>query len=121
MQPGCLVATNNSRHADIVDRTISAIKDLQAAGKKISFYAVADRAQVSRSTLYRSEDLRKLVETARADGILLRQAQHEALDARIVELEEELARVSLERDELEQAVRGISSVHYAFMQVVEAA
>ena len=121
MQPRCLVATNNSRHADIVDRTISAIKDLRAAGKKISFYAVAERAQVSRSTLYRSDDLRKLVEAARADGALSQQAQHEALEARIAELEDELARVSLERDELEQVVRRISPVRYAFMQVVEAA
>ena len=121
MQPGCLVATNNSRHADIVNRTISAIEDLRAAGKKISFYAVAERAQVSRSTLYRSEDLRELVEAARADGMLSQQAQHEALDARIAELEDELSRVSLERDELERAVRSISPVRYAFVQAAEAA
>ena len=121
MQPGCLVTANNSRHAEIVDRTISAIKDLRLAGKKISFYAVAERAQVSRSTLYRSEDLRKLVEAARADGVFSQQTQHEALGARIAELEDELARVSLERDELEQAVHGISPVRYAFIQAAEAA
>ena len=121
MQPGCLAITNNLRHVDIVHRTVSAIEDLRGAGERISFYSVAARAQVSRSTLYRSKDLRELVEAARTDGAPLRQVQYDAPDARIAELEDELARALLERNGLEQAIRGISPVYYAFMQVTDAA
>ena len=121
MQPECLAATNCARHADIVRRTISAIEGLRVAGERISFYSVAARAQVSRSTLYRAGDLRELVEAARVGGDLPLRVQPGIPDARIAALEDELARVSFERDELKRTLRDISPVHYALVQVAEAA
>lgn len=121
MQPSCLTITNSSRHADIVRRTVSAIENLREASERISFYSVAARAQVSRSTLYRSKDLRELVEAARADGASSLRPQPGTLDARIAELENELARTAFERDSLKQAIHGISPVHYHCVQIAEAA
>lgn len=121
MQPRCLAITNNSRHADTVRRTISAIEGLRKAGERISFYSVAARAQVSRSTLYRSKDLRELVETAREDEALSLRPQPGTLETRIAELEDELARTALERDELKRAICGISPARYYCVQIAEAA
>lgn len=42
-----------------------AIASLLAEGKTPSFYKVADRAQIARSSLYRKQNLRQLVEDAR--------------------------------------------------------
>lgn len=42
-----------------------AIVSLLAEGKTPSFYKVADRAQIARSSLYRKQNLRQLVEDAR--------------------------------------------------------
>ena len=42
-----------------------AIASLLAEGKTPSFYKVADRARIARSSLYRKQNLRQLVEDAR--------------------------------------------------------
>lgn len=46
-------------------RVASAIDDLLAEGSAVSFYSVAERAKVARSTLYRRPELRAAVEDAR--------------------------------------------------------
>ena len=51
---------------DIARRVRAAVGELLAKGDRLSFYAVAKKAQVSRSTLYRRGDLRELVESARS-------------------------------------------------------
>ena len=47
-------------------RVASAIDGLLAEGSAVSFYSVAERAQVARSTLYRRPELRAAVEGARS-------------------------------------------------------
>ena len=47
-------------------RVRSAIDSLVEQGKALSFYSVAEAAGVARSTLYRRDDLRALVEAARS-------------------------------------------------------
>ena len=120
MQPMCLATANDSRHDEIVSRTKSAIQELRLLGERISFYAVADKAQVSRSTLYRCEDLRKLVEEARRD-VASHHFDFAGRDDRVAELERELARVSRERDELMRAACHAPSVRYTFARIPEAA
>lgn len=46
-------------------RVTSAIDGLMAEGSAVSFYSVAERAKVARSTLYRRPELRAAVEGAR--------------------------------------------------------
>ena len=121
MQPECLTAINDARHADIVRRTKLAIANLQTTGKRISFYSVADKAQVSRSTLYRCRDLRELVEQARSGVLPSLQDQPDSLASRMAELEAELARVRQERDTLRQLACSTTSVYYGFTRLPEAA
>ena len=47
-------------------RVASAIDGLLAEGSAVSFYSIAERAQVARSTLYRRPELRAAVEGARS-------------------------------------------------------
>ena len=120
MQPRSLTISNGSRHADVVKKVVSAIEKLQVAGERISFYSVAEKAHVSRSTLYRSDDLKSLVAAARASAPA-HSRDLANLDNRVAELERELARVSQERDELMRAARHAPSIQYAYMRVSEAA
>jgi len=53
---------------DELARVEAACAELATAGQPITFGAVAARAQVSRTTLYRRADLRALVEEHRARG-----------------------------------------------------
>lgn len=59
-----LAAVRQARSDDVKRRVERAIGELLCAGCSVSFYAVADRAQVARSTLYRRDDLRTLVRAA---------------------------------------------------------
>lgn len=49
----------------MVLQVVRAISSLRRRGARVSFYAVAAESGVARSTLYRCDDLRKLVEDAR--------------------------------------------------------
>jgi hypothetical protein len=70
----------------LLARTEAAVADLQAAGKPVTFTAVAAATGASRATLYRHADLRTVVDrhrthpTASALAIELRQL-HTALEA----------------------------------------
>ena len=114
MQPKCLTASNDSRHSFIVRQTKTAIESLMATGKRISFYSVAKMAQVSRSTLYRCDDLRKLVIEARNTNAISNTALSTDA-ATIAELQRQLAQVTFERDMLRQAVRNSHAYQYAVM------
>jgi hypothetical protein len=48
-----------------LDKVERACRDLAAAGQPITFTAVAERTQLSRTTLYRNPDLRAVVEEHR--------------------------------------------------------
>lgn len=55
------------RHALALEHRVrAAVESLAAEGSAISFYRVAKRAEVARSTLYRNEILRACVEEARS-------------------------------------------------------
>lgn len=98
MQPAQFAKTNARSRDAVARRVREAICQLEESGGRISFYAVADTAQVARSTLYRRQDLRRLVEEARngktADA-------HQMVGG----LEEELARITAQRDALARIVR----------------
>ncbi len=57
--------SNEQREATAA-RVAAAIESLLAEGSAVSFYSVAERAQVARSTLYRRPDLKTAVEEARS-------------------------------------------------------
>lgn len=67
-----LLEATAMRHDRAVRSAHKAIKELNAAGAAITFGAVAARAGVARSFLYRHRDLRALIErlrpTSRANG-----------------------------------------------------
>lgn len=53
---------------DEITRVETACAQLAAAGQPVTFKEVADRAQISRTTLYRRPDLRAVIEEHRARG-----------------------------------------------------
>lgn len=57
-------AARNERNAALVR---CAIDDLLARDERVSFYNVAEKSGLSRSTLYRNETFRSMVEHARED------------------------------------------------------
>ena len=122
MQPTCLVNANETRHHGIVSATEDAIERLYSQSKNISFYSVAKEAGVARSTLYRRDDLRKLVEEARTRNTSrsLEIPSKAQLLKGIAELESDLKCV---RRELKKArcSSSLNLVRYAFVQFEEAA
>lgn len=60
-----LAAATARRSADTRQRTVDALRRLDAAGTPITFAAVADEADVSRSWLYREPDIRAEIEQLR--------------------------------------------------------
>lgn len=65
----CVLAqVRGAREADVASRVREAIEDLRERGDPVTFYAVAERAQVARSTLYRRADLKRIVSDARAEA-----------------------------------------------------
>ena len=66
-KPFSLPATQNQRQQQVQDRVRAAVTALVSEGHVPSFYQVSQRAGVARSTLYRNDDLRALVEQARAE------------------------------------------------------
>ena len=119
MQLDHIEAINTTRHDEVTRRTICAILELLKTGETISFYSVAKRAQVARSTLYRRDDLKRIVMEAR-DSSTPPAAQELEILVKIAELEKELAQVKLERDELEKELRSVSTVGY-FLASIESA
>ena len=67
------------------ERVRAAIDELMRSGITPSFYAVADLAGVSRSTLYRRSELRRIVEEARDQASRLQPSWRTALDQLEVE------------------------------------
>ena len=65
--PQVLSASRQARSQEVQQRVRDAVASLAEEGRVPSFYQVAQRAQVSRSTLYRNPVLRGLVEHARAE------------------------------------------------------
>ena len=111
MQPSQIVEANGARSDEIARRTMDVIGKMQANGERISFYSVAKRAQVARSTLYRRLDLRRLVEGAREEGVASISNDPDAASD-IERLKKELACIRGERDKLLKAMSAIRPVRY---------
>ena len=120
MQPRQIAEVNNARGNEVEHRVKVAIEEMRAGGERISFYSVANRAQVARSTLYRRDDLRRLVEEARGGGAASMPSGFDVVSD-IERLEGELARVRRERDELEKAMLAMRPVRYHIVGVDAAA
>lgn len=66
----CVLARAREFQSQSTERRVrGAVEALAAEGKRPSFYEVAKRAQVARSTLYRNASLRRCVEEARAQFV----------------------------------------------------
>ena len=101
---------------DITHRVENAIRLLLEQGKRPSFYSVSNLAQVARSTLYRREDLKRLVVTARetmssacssgALGVSLQdlKQENEQLRRAMENLAERYLRLQLENLRLRKAI-----------------
>lgn len=94
------------KHMDISVR--AAIASIAQEGMTPSFYNVAQRAQIARSTLYRKQALRALVESARdqANG-----AKRSRIDP-YAKLLEENARLRHEVSQLREEVERLSRASY---------
>ena len=87
MDTSCNALTNHRRQANeaMHERVRTAIDELLRSEITPSFYAVADLAGVSRSTLYRRPELRRMVEEAREQAAWLQPSWRTALDRLEVE------------------------------------
>lgn len=70
--------TQYRKRIDVEKRVREALKACVATGDKPTFYTIAQRAGVARSTIYRRDDLRNLVEAGRNAWIAQNQWQEEA-------------------------------------------
>ena len=113
-----LEAINQDSHDEVVARVRQALSELQAANKRISFYSVAEKAQVARSTLYRCNDLRRLIETARSErtspsDIPTHPASSEEPFAQIAELTRMLMDERERSARLERTLQDLQPCRYA--------
>ena len=102
-------------YGNIMERNVRvALSQIAAESKVPSFYSVAERAQVARSTLYRKPELRKLVIDARAEATCSSSPVPSLLDALRSEnarLENEVRLLRRQLDSLaESAVRTSKSM-----------
>lgn len=107
-----------ARSDDVASRVYEAIRVLVAEGARLSFYSVADRAQVARSTLYRNEELRLAVKEAQETSLKRRVSDGEgkaALLQQVRALQEELSRVRAQRDALAWRLWMQSGLAYCFL------
>lgn len=105
-----VLQARGAREDDVRMRVRKALEALTAENATVSFYAVAERAQVARSTLYRNEELKAAVEAAREQALQCAQARCSADEAdalrvaraQIAALQRQLAQARAERDCLER-------------------
>lgn len=107
--PKSLWGHNIQRSQHEEEAVIAAIKILSASGKQISFSAVAEHSAISRSTLYRNDALRSLVEEARSaqaakgvseeETIAAMQRQIEILQEQVSQLRKKLNSLDSEGSE----------------------
>ena len=119
VQPSCLAETNKTRYDEVSLRVEKAIGELLAQSKRISFYSVAEKAGVARSTLYRRKDLRAAVEEARnamPSSMPCRTEAHTCIGELKMELEQANRRIA----ELESVLH-YTSYRYAFVAMSVAA
>jgi hypothetical protein len=104
-----LQAAAARRHQDAVDRATTAIRQLDAEGKAITFRSVAATGGVSRAFLYGNEQLKSTIRNLRQQGTTTttrvptrERASDASKDARIRHLQEEVHRLRDRNANLEQ-------------------
>ena len=95
-----------SQGEELAALTREVVASLLSEGQRVSFYSVSERSGIARSTLYRRDDLRQLVDMGRdahqkAKGCSARSSA-EPSRSPTEELQARLARVTFERDLLLQ-------------------
>lgn len=103
-EPLELAEARERRSLALERRVRVAVESLAAEGIAVSFYRVAERAQVARSTLYRNEALRACVEGARA------YQADEAARAAASAIDEALLQNASLRTEVEELRRALAAV-----------
>lgn len=85
--------TLQAQRAKTTRRVTGAIEGLLERGEPVTFYSVAENAQVARSTLYHRPDLRKTVESAREESRreAARQCEQVRIEQRLSRIEKKLA------------------------------
>lgn len=96
-----------AQRARTAKRVANAIESLLERGEPVTFYSVADRSQVARSTLYRRPDLREMIESAREKSQREANQQQELaqIEQRVGKVEKKLAAL----------VAGLPRIEYAFV------
>lgn len=102
-----LVRAATERHNETVRRAHEAIEALDQSGAGISFCAVARAAGVSRSWLYRDDDVRTTIERLRSRGPApstpaAQRASHASLRERLDATRDEITRLRAENAELRE-------------------
>lgn len=106
--PSPLSLATETRSRDARERAESALRALHDEGRRISFAAVAKRAEVSRAFLYANPELKAAIETLRestlsGDGApASERASTEALRARVNQLRAENAALRSEASSLRE-------------------
>lgn len=127
--PQSLRGYNIQRTQREEEAVCAALRAAAAVGERISFNSIAQRSGVSRSTLYRNEALRTLVEEARSNQENRGAAAEEAIAAmrqQVAALQDQVRELSEKLDSLESKESGNSSarcsyVDYTIMRIAEAA
>lgn len=88
----------------MVDNVVQAVAFLAGGGKRVSFYAVSKQTGISRSTLYRCDDMRALVVEGRKHS---ERSVPETGCERSASLEDQLSVLALERDLLLEALSAL--------------
>lgn len=92
---GALDAARKRYSEEVAERVRAAIDDICAQGKVPSFYSVASRSHVARSTLYRRSDLRRMVDGARTRVVDRQLPECEKPPSKRLDLENERLRSKL--------------------------
>lgn len=115
------LSTARRIRADEVEERVRAVLTwMLAHGERISFYTVATRAFVARSTLYRNQKLRTLVKEARDDSMRpsLSSAHDEELRMKIACLESKLLYFKRENEYLKILNKQLKrSINYDYYHV----
>ena len=107
-----LLAAAKDRHDDARRRAVSALRDLDAAGVPVSLASIARAAGVSRSWLYRQNDLRTTIEhlrqnrpdPARRSTPSAQRATTDSLDRQLEALRARYAELQAENRQLRDAL-----------------
>ena len=68
---------------ELREKTLSTIIQMAKAGEEINFYTVSERAEVSRTFLYKHDDIRQMIEKSRITKMSKQELREEVIRLRI--------------------------------------